>query len=231
MRTVAGSHQIGASAAVWLAMFCALARGGEPPAAGPATAPLQNPSLRKELLVRVGRDQAVRKKLIDRAKEKGLDIGSQEFLAQAETLLKELQEVDDDNRRWFKGVVDRHGWPGRSLAGAKGAEAAFLLAQHANRDLSFQNRCLQLMEQAPAGEVEPANVAYLTDRVRLAEGKGQLYGTQVEFKDGQWRPQKVDEPAKLDERRKAAGLPSMELYLQQVREFYGMPRPATSSSR
>ena len=52
------------------------------------------------------------------------------------------RRVDEENTAWFKGVVDKHGWPGRRLVGHDGELAAFLLVQHADRDAAFQKRCL-----------------------------------------------------------------------------------------
>ena len=47
-------------------------------------------------------------------------------------------EVDADNTAWLCGVVDHHGWPGASLVGEDGAQAAWLLVQHADQDPGFQ---------------------------------------------------------------------------------------------
>jgi hypothetical protein len=44
------------------------------------------------------------------------------------------------------------------------------------------------MTTAPVGEVDARHVAYLTDRVRLANGEPQIYGTQVHRANGQWQP-------------------------------------------
>ena len=111
--------------------------------------------------------------------------------------IMEMHTLDTDNSQWLKKIVGQHGWPGRTLVGSTGAHAAWLLIQHADQHL--QKTCLDLMVQAPAGEVEPADIAYLTDRVRLAEGKPQRYGTQVELKDGRWQANNVENPAKLDD--------------------------------
>lgn len=54
-----------------------------------------------------------------------------------------------------------------------GAVAAWLLAQHADQDPPLQRRCLDLMRVAPETEVSPSHIAYLTDRVMLAEGESQ----------------------------------------------------------
>jgi hypothetical protein len=90
-----------------------------------------------------------------------------------------VRAVDAENTNWFKTVLDGSGWPGRSLVGDEGARAAWLLAQHADHDLDFQRRCLMLLEQAVHDrQADAAHWAYLVDRVRCAEGRPQLYGTQ-----------------------------------------------------
>ena len=66
-------------------------------------------------------------------------------------LCAELVETGQRNTARMKGIVDEHGWPGRSLAGEDGANAAWLLVQHADADPAFQERCLALMEAAAAG--------------------------------------------------------------------------------
>ena len=63
------------------------------------------------------------------------------------------------------------------MVGKDGAHAAWLLAQHADRDPAFQRRRLDLVTQAAArGQASPTELAYLTDRGLLAEGKSQEYG-------------------------------------------------------
>lgn len=75
------------------------------------------------------------------------------------------------------------------------------------------------MRAAPQGEVDPANIAYLCDRVRLAEGQAQLYGTQVESVDGILRPCSLADPEDVDERRLAAGLEPLADYLKSFEKL------------
>jgi len=42
--------------------------------------------------------------------------------------------------------------------------------------------------------------AYLTDRVLLAEGQPQEYGTQMAGRDGRWQPRQLREPGTVDQR-------------------------------
>ena len=153
--------------------------------------------------------------------------------AQRQAAIARIVAVDEDNTAWLRGVVATHGWPTRSMVGADGAHAAWLLLQHADRDRAFQQRMLPRLQQlAAAGEVDPSDAAYLTDRVCIARGEPQVYGTQYPPPDagtaGQ-RPPRVVDPAGLDARRAAVGLGPWREYealmarLQQ-REPFAAPR-------
>src|SRR5205085_1172028 len=77
------------------------------------------------------------------------------------------------------------GWPGKSLVGVDGANAAWLLVQHADQGRAFQKRCLPLLEAAvKKGEATGVQLAYLSDRVRVGAGEKQVYGTQFRTVDG-----------------------------------------------
>lgn len=200
---------------------CVATRGelccGEQPVAA------KEPGLRHELLERERKDQAIRQKLILFAKNQGLAIDSKDLLSnRGKHIVEEMSTIDASNGRRLKEIIDKHGWPGRTLVGRDGAHAAFLLAQHANRDLPFQERCLQLMQMAPTGDVAGAELALITDRIAVAKHRKQIYGTQVELRDGRWRVVgEVENPNELDGRRKEVGLPPMEEYLRIVESVYG----------
>ena len=181
----------------------------------------KEPALRTELLARKQKDQQARLKLLEWAKRNGIDFGSKELEKRGRPFIEQLKAIDAENRAWLKQVIHRYGWPGRTLVGPDGAHAAWLLIQHADADRALQKRCLKLMRKAPKGEVQPENIAYLTDRIRLADGKKQLYGTQVELKDGRWQVCEVEDPDRLDHRRRQLGLPPIETYLKSVAEMYG----------
>ncbi len=80
------------------------------------------------------------------------------------------------------------------------------LVQHADKDGKFQKRCLELMKSAGKGEVAPVDIAYLTDRVLIAEGKPQRYGTQSVIENGKAMAKNVEDRANLDKRRGSWGL-------------------------
>jgi len=125
-----------------------------------------------------------------------------------------MNRVDVANTDRLREIVDEHGWPGRSLVGEEGAEHAWLLAQHASAQLDFQRRVLDLLTAAvAAGEATPRQLAYLTDRVRMLEGKEQIYGTQsIRDEGGHPVPYPIEDPDHVDERRAGAGLESLGEY-------------------
>jgi hypothetical protein len=72
----------------------------------------------------------------------------------------------------------------------------------------LQRRVLALLAAAvAAGEATPRQLAYLTDRVRMHEGRQQLYGTQMFGSgDGELVPWPIEDEEHVEERRAAAGL-------------------------
>ncbi|UXX97440.1 hypothetical protein N7U49_47455 [Streptomyces sp. AD2-2] len=128
---------------------------------------------------------------------------------------REMRRIDVGNTAWLQQVIAEHGWPGVALAGEQGAEEAWLLAQHADLDPAFQRHALELLKAAvEAGDASPRHLAYLTDRVLVAAGEPQVYGTQYTHDpDGSnLRPQPVADPDRLDERRAAMGLEPAAAY-------------------
>lgn len=161
-------------------------------------------NLRDELLARAERDQAVRA---------AMPAGQW-----PQDLARQCRRVDTDNTAFLRSVIDAQGWPGRDLVGAEGADAAWLLCQHADADTEFQHRCLGLLAQAvAAGQAEPRHLAYLTDRVRVAQGRPQVYGTQYRQGEGDVEPAPIEDPEHVDLRRAQVGLEPFAGYDRQMR--------------
>ncbi|MFI6797222.1 hypothetical protein [Streptosporangium canum] len=45
-------------------------------------------------------------------------------------------------------MIAERGWPGKDMVGETGADAAWLLAQHADQDPQLQRDCLPLLQAA-----------------------------------------------------------------------------------
>ena len=132
--------------------------------------------------------------------------------------LNEVERIDAKNTARMKEIIKQHGWPGKRLVGTDGATAAWLLVQHADKDPAFQKQCLELMKAALKGEVRMHDIAYLTDRVLVNEGKKQIYGTQFTFENGRPVPQPIEDEADVDKRRKEAGLPPLAEAMRWLKE-------------
>ena len=163
--------------------------------------------LRQELLDRMEKDQAIRKEAMKQ------NPGVTEFV--------KMNKVDHENTKWLKTIIERHGWPGKALVGEDGAHAAWLLVQHADLDLAFQKKCLPLLTAAvKKNDASGQDLAYLVDRVHVAEKKPQVYGTQLDQVDGKLKPKPIEDEEHVDERRKEVGLPSLSEYLRFAEEAF-----------
>ena len=70
------------------------------------------------------------------------------------------------------------------------------------------------------GDVAKGDFAYLTDRVLVADGKKQLYGTQFHDVKGKMEPQPIEDEASVDKRRKEMGLSTLAEYRKIIEEVY-----------
>jgi hypothetical protein len=187
----------------------------------------RDPELRHEFLQRRNVDQEVRIASMNFCKTHAIrDISDTDSLsaqqkAELEVLSARFKKVDNENTHWLKEVVEKHGWPTRTLVGVDGANAAWILVQHADADPQFQRHCLDLMSKCPREEVSQENFAYLTDRVLLAEGKKQKYGTQLVWVDRKFQPRPIEDEANVDKIRAAVGLPPLAEYLELAEQVYG----------
>ena len=166
------------------------------------------PEIRDELAKRVEADQVARKSLGK------LDRNDKDYKKKELELENRTVKIDKKNAAWLKKQVEKHGWLGKTLVGKEGAHNAWLLAQHADLDPKFQKHCLELMTKMPDGEVAQSDIAYLTDRVLVAENKPQRYGTQVHYPNGKVEVREVEDPENLNKRRLSVGLGSVEEYLK-----------------
>jgi hypothetical protein len=174
------------------------------------TTPKRNEELRKELQRMVKEDQDAREELVRTAP------------GDAAAITRKVADIDRKNTARMKEIVEKRGWPGRALVGEDGAHAAWLLVQHADKDREFQKHCLQLLEKAvKAGDASGADLAYLTDRVLVAESKKQRYGTQFRLTDGKLEPYPIEDEANVDRRRKGVGLSTLAEYRKTLEQVYG----------
>jgi len=151
--------------------------------------------LRDELIRMVEEDGRVRKEL---AADGSLFEGYHPLMA----------EVHRRNGRRLFELIDQYGWPGKTLVGEEGADAAWLIVQHDIGNPSLLRRSLSLLREAVAkGEAPALQLAMLTDRICVLEGKPQVYGTQYDWDEhGEMSPCPIENPERVDELRESVGL-------------------------
>ena len=178
------------------------------------------------------RDEALRRRLLDMAADdQRLRAELHERGELSEGYNPRMEALHISNAHELEAALAM-GWPGRSRVGEDGAAAAWLIAQHAISLPAFQRRCLALLAKAVEGDEAPVRqLAYLTDRIRMFEGRPQIYGTQFDWDDqGQMSPVLIEDAAKVDDRRSEAGLPPLAQTIAEHRASAG-PAPASLAER
>ncbi|SHE61918.1 DUF6624 domain-containing protein [Pedobacter caeni] len=129
----------------------------------------------------------------------------------------------------LKQIFKTHGYPWSNDIGKEATHYIWLMIQHADDDLPFQESYLKALKVAvEQQQASGLDLAYLTDRVRKNKKEKQIYGTQMEYKTiddpvngktARMQPWPVEDPDGLDERRKAVGLMPMDQYLEMIRKL------------
>jgi len=133
--------------------------------------------------------------------------------------------IHEKNALRLQVIISEIGWPTERLVGERGAKAAWLIAQHAISRPEFQRACLKLLAEAAREHAVPSwQPAMLEDRIRVFEGRLQLYGSQLEPNaHGKLRPHAVEDPENVEERRRAVGLEPLAAILARAKP---QPLPA-----
>lgn len=167
----------------------------------------------KKISHMVGVDQYMRSFLFESS------VRTQASKNEIKEIEKILNEVDEKNTADLKKLIKIYKWFKISEFGEETDRKAWLLVQHADRDPDFQKSILATLESLlKSHETNLKNYAYLYDRVAASffdpkKSRPQRYGTQGICKGtGKWEPTEVEEPSKLDERRKSVELPPMSEY-------------------
>ena len=159
-----------------------------------------NEQLRQDLLSMRAEDQSVRQELVDSGELGG-------------PYVPRMEDVHRKNAARLRALIELYGWPAEDVAGQDGAEAAWLIAQHAVGEPDFQRRVLALLCKCVADNRVPAwYAAYLEDRIALHEGRPQRYGTQwvQDPTDGRFRPWSLADADHVNDLRSEVGLRPMQ---------------------
>ncbi|NII11921.1 DUF6624 domain-containing protein [Oleiagrimonas sp. C23AA] len=178
-----------------------------------------DPALTKELARRTAHDQHARNAEIKATSS-----------AARKAAIEQMLAVDAANLAWFKPQVQAHGFPTAAQVGVDGIQNAWLLTQHADRDPAFQAKVLlQLKGDLATEPYMRSDYAMLADRLRLAQGEKQLYGSQFDMKHGVTTMRPLADPAHLDQRRAAMNLMPIADYRCVLHAYYAAPAAPASS--
>jgi len=172
-----------------------------------------NQSLRDELLKMQSDDQEYRGEV---DKIRALSLTADEKQKRVAALMEKQVRLDKRNIRRLVQIINKYGWPGRSLVGKEGSLTAFLIIQHA--ELEDQTKYFPMLKEAVRrGEANQDYAALLEDRILMREGKKQIYGSQLHFNEVTKKLElwPIEDEENVDARRTSVGLEPLAEYVKR----------------
>ncbi|MBI2414610.1 hypothetical protein HYV31_02055 [candidate division WWE3 bacterium] len=137
-----------------------------------------------------------------------------------EKFLEQMKEIDEKSTKFITEVLKDFGLPTISKVGKKSSFQSWKLVQH-SPDINLQEKYLELMEKNME-DVNKRDYAYLKDRVLLAQGKQQIYGTQfTKTSEGKYEPINLWDISNVDTRRKEVELDTLSENIDRMIKLYG----------
>lgn len=167
------------------------------------------PDERKRLLRLVKRDQSIR-------------LDGDFSLPQTELRMHYIDYANQTELRKILNIIE---FPTVDNVGQDGAEAVWLIAQHALHNRELQEAVLDKLlvsTKLDKHSVYRRGIPYLMDRVRISKGLPQIYGTQVWSGDCNSKPQlyPILNISRVNNHRKKYGLSSLDEYVERLGIIY-----------
>lgn len=167
-------------------------------------AALPPPANDSEKLMRMGAMDQVGRRVLT-----GIDLTTLppgEIAVARKAMWAPIEQADAENLKALLKMVPPEGWFLKSRYGEKPAYAAFHIIQHS--DVAQWKRFVPVLEPlVVTGEVDGQSFGLMYDRLALNEGRPQRYGSQMTCEAGKWVPERLEDPARVEEWRKAMGFP------------------------
>ena len=123
-----------------------------------------------------------------------------------------------ENIKELEDIIQKNGWPKLSEVGEICSRSAFLVLQHSDLDMQLKYANL-LAELDSKDEIDKSNYALFLDRIRFRQSQKQLFGSQINYdaeKDKYFIDlNTIENPNKINQRRKEYGLEPIEDYLKR----------------
>lgn len=129
-------------------------------------------------------------------------------------------QIDIENSENIKAIYQQIGFPTIQKVGASASHHFVTILLH-SPDIAFKKQCLEDMHPLSAEEVRRSDIPYLEDKIRIAEGDKQLYGTQLYFNStlGIYEVSDLELPESVNERRAQFGLETLDAYIECLQEW------------
>jgi hypothetical protein len=169
------------------------------------------PGLRDELVLMEKVDQDARKKCTNGSTEE-----------QVKCLAELSKTIDEPHTKRLEEIFDQIGFPNSAKVGREGMRAFMIVLQHAPTDALRVKSVKPITAAFKNRELSPIDYANFIDRLRLHQGKKQLYGSGFEFKEGKMIMSPTEDMKNLEKRRARIGLPSLAEHVKMMKEMYHM---------
>lgn len=130
--------------------------------------------------------------------------------------------IDEENETQLQKIVGEvGGWLKLSVFGKEAVDNAWVLVQH-SPNTPFRKEMLAKMKELPDGEVEKKRIAQIEDRIRVSEGKPQLYGTsfKIDLKTKELSYDPIEDIENVNARRASMEMDTFEEHLQRAHDSY-----------
>lgn len=145
----------------------------------------------------------------------------------------EAKQIGRTNALRLCGILSENGWLTKESVGDDGFQAILYLFRN-TRDLQFQREFLPVLAAAAQkGLIAKENLASLIDKIRLASGLTQIFGTQTAVRDEIAYLFPLENDERVDEWRKIYEMPPLKVFFKEMETFYQtpvvkIPRPPVS---
>ena len=139
-----------------------------------------------------------------------------------DALMKQMRASQDKNTARLCPILKQYGWPTTSLVGKEGVEAAFFLLNNSAAHLRVDLEPV-IVAATKQGDISRPDFASYIDRVRLAAGLKQLFGTQATIINGFLVLFPVESETQVEALRKQFELAPLADYLRVLQARYRLP--------
>jgi hypothetical protein len=144
----------------------------------------------------------------------------------ATAVLKDMAaDINKLHTQTLNEIVQLQGWLTKVQVTEEGVKAAFTLVSH-SKNLRFQQDMLPLIiqsyidKQGIGGEA----VAIFTDKISIAQGKDQVFGTQADLIGGKLVFFQIENEDSVDQLRAQMDLQPLDEYKKALEVFYGVEK-------